>query len=303
MSDLMQVLKVELEAPTPSLGSAEPLLHRIVKYLALASSMRAKDGKSSTSVELYVQPIILKLLVTWLSNCPNAVQSFLDSRPHLTYLFELVSNTTTTACIRGLAAVLLGECVIYNKATDKGKDAFSIVDAISQKIGLTSYFLKFDELRKSFIFSSIKPTETRKPLTRSTAASMAENEDAENEPSDQKNEDHPILSSMFDSQFVNFVQRLEGDIRESIVDVYSHPKSKVAAVPAELEQKGGESDGEYIKRLKSFVEKQCTEIQVCFIDTVCCAYVISMFKVRSIIASILLLLYKSCFLSLGKFHL
>ncbi|KAM7478902.1 hypothetical protein LguiA_027115 [Lonicera macranthoides] len=256
-----RVLKVELEAPTPSLGSAEPLLHRLVKYLALASSMKAKDGKSSTSVELYVQPIILKLLVTWLANCPNAVQSFLDSRPHLTYLFELVSDTTTTACIRGLAAVLLGECVIYNKVTGKGKDASSIVDAISQKIGLTSYFLKFDELRKSFIFSLIKPTEPRKPLTRSTAASMAENEDVENEPSEQKNKDHPILSSMFDSQFVNFVQRLEGDIRESIVDVYSHPKSKVAVVPAELEQKGGESDGEYIKRLKSFVEKQCTEIQ------------------------------------------
>ncbi|KAM7482211.1 hypothetical protein LguiB_006794 [Lonicera macranthoides] len=256
-----RVLKVELEAPTPSLGSAEPLLHRLVKYLALASSMKAKDGKSSTSVELYVQPIILKLLVTWLANCPNAVQSFLDSRPHLTYLFELESDTTTTACIRGLAAVLLGEYVIYNKVTDKGKDASSIVDAISQKIGLTSYFLKFDELRKSFIFSSIKPTEPRKPLTRSTAASMAENEDVENEPSEQKNKDHPILSSMFDSQFVNFVQRLEGDIRESIVDVYSHPKSKVAVVPAELEQKGGESDGEYIKRLKSFVEKQCTEIQ------------------------------------------
>ncbi|KAE9452034.1 hypothetical protein C3L33_16066, partial [Rhododendron williamsianum] len=249
-------------APTPSLGSAEPLLHRMVKYLALASSMKSKDGKSSTSGNTYVQPIVLKLLVTWLSDCPSAVQCFLDSRPHLTYLLDSVSNPTTTACIRGLAAVLLGECVIYNKSIETGKDAFAIVDAISQKVGLTSYFLKFEEMQKSILFSSAKPAQPIKPLSRSTVAGMEEIEGVdENQAIDQKNEDHPMLAPLFDSQFVNFVRNLESDIRDSIVDVYSQPKSKVAVVPAELEQKGGESDGEYIKRLKSFVEKQCSEIQ------------------------------------------
>ena len=235
----------------------------MVKYLALASSMKSKDGKSSTSGNMYVQPIILKLLVTWLSDYPNAVQCFLDSRPHLTYLLELVENSTTTVCIRGLAAVLLGECVIYNKSTDSGKDAFTIVDTISQKVGLTSYFLKFEEMQKSMIFSSSKPAQPRNPLSRSSAASMAEIEDMdENEAIDKKNEDHLMLAPMFDHQFVGFVRNLEADIRESIVDIYSQPKSKVAVVPVELEQKGGENDGEYIKRLKSFVEKQCLEIQV-----------------------------------------
>ncbi|KAA8520858.1 hypothetical protein F0562_011531 [Nyssa sinensis] len=222
--------------------------------------MKSKDGSSSGSS--YVQPIILKLLVTWLSDCPRAVHCFLDSRPHLTYLLELVSNPSATICIRGLAAVLLGECILYNTSGDSGKDASTIVDAITQKLGLTSYFLKFDEMQKSSLFSSAKPFQRRKPLTRSTAASMAEIEDVDkNESTDQKNEDHPILGSMFDAQFVNFVKSLEADIRESIVEIYSHPKSKVAVVPAELEQKGGESDGDYIKRLKSFVEKQCSEIQ------------------------------------------
>ncbi|GFZ06706.1 golgin Putative 6 [Actinidia rufa] len=232
-----RVLRIELEAPTPSLGTPEPLLHRMVKYLALASSVKSKDGKSSTSGNMYVQPIILKLLVTWLSNYPNAVHCFLDSRPHLTYLLELVENSTTTVCIRGLAAVLLGECVIYNKSTDSGKDAFTIVDTISQKVGLTSYFLKFEEMQKSILFSSSKPAQPRKPLSRPSAASMAEIEDMdENEAIDKKNEDHLMLAPI-------------------------HPKSKVAVVPAELERKGGENDGEYIKRLKSFVEKQCLEIQ------------------------------------------
>ncbi|KAL9367034.1 hypothetical protein Peur_038233 [Populus x canadensis] len=257
-----RVLRIELESPTPSLGAPEPLMHRMVKYLALASNMKNKDGKTSTKENSYVQPIILKLLVTWLADCPNAIQCFLASRPHLTYLLELVSNPSATMCIRGLGAVLLGECVIYNKSGESGKDAFTVVDAISQKIGLTSYFLKFDEMMKSFLFSSVKPTKLHKPLTRSAAASMAEIDDVDEQDSpDHKNEDHPILSSLFDSHFVNFVKSLEGNIRETVVDVYSRPKSEVAVVPAELELKRGESDKDYIERLKSFVQKQCSEIQ------------------------------------------
>ncbi|KAK6137413.1 hypothetical protein DH2020_028836 [Rehmannia glutinosa] len=257
-----RVLQIKLEASTSSLEGPEPLMHRMVKYLAIASSM-SKDRKASAYGAMYVQPIILKLLIIWLFDCPSAVQCFLDSRPHLTYLLELISDQTATVCVRGLAAVLLGMCVIYNKTTDSGKSAvFSIVDAISQKIGLSSYFLKFDEMQKSLLFTSAKPTLARKPLTRSTAASMSEIEDIdENEYTDQKNEDHPLLVKVLDSQFVFFIKGLEANIREQIVEIYSHPKSQVAVVPAELEQNSGESDMEYIKRLKRFVEKQCLEIQ------------------------------------------
>uniref|UniRef100_A0A2P2MPU8 Vesicle tethering family protein n=2 Tax=Rhizophora mucronata TaxID=61149 RepID=A0A2P2MPU8_RHIMU len=257
-----RVLRIDLESPTPPFGASEPLMHRMVKYLALASNMKSRDGKSSSKSNSYVQPIILKLLVTWLADCPSAVQCFLDSRPHLTYLLELVSNPSATVCVRGLGAILLGECVIYNKSGESGRDAFTVVDALSQKVGLTSYFLKFDELMKSFVFSSVKPTQAHRPLTRSAAASMAEIEDIDEQDSaNQKNEDHPILSTICDSYFVSFVKKLEADIRETIVDVYSLPKSEVAVVPAELEQKSGESETDYIKRLKSFLEKQCSEIQ------------------------------------------
>ncbi|CAA2985293.1 golgin candidate 6 isoform X1 [Olea europaea subsp. europaea] len=257
-----RVLQLNLEAPMPPLRGPEPLMHRVVKYLALASSMKSKDGKTSSSGYQHAQPIILKLLVIWLADCPSAVQCFLESHPHLTYLLELVSNPTATACIRGLAAVLLGESVIYNKTSDSGKDPFSIVDAIGQKVGLTSYFLKFDEMQKSSVFNTAKLAMPRKSLTRSNAASMAEIEDVdEKETTNQKSEDHPLIELMFDSQFVSFVKGLEVNIREQIVEIYSHPKSQVAVVPAELEQTSGESDGEYMKRLKMFVEKQCREIQ------------------------------------------
>ncbi|KAK4282327.1 hypothetical protein QN277_013719 [Acacia crassicarpa] len=257
-----RVLQIEIEAPVPSLGGPEPLMHRMVKYLALASSMKSKDGKSGASRNSYVEAIILKLLVTWLADCPNAVHCFLDARPHLTYLLELVSSSSATVCIRGLAAVVLGECVIYNKSSESGKDAFAIVDAVSQKVGLSSYFLKFDEMQKSLIFINAGSTLTRKAFTRSSAASMADIQDEdENDLSEQGNLDHPILSSILNSYFVNLVTRLEADIRDQIVEVYSHPKINVAVVPAELEQKTNESDSDYVKRLKAFVEKQCSEIQ------------------------------------------
>ncbi|KAL2335751.1 hypothetical protein Fmac_016964 [Flemingia macrophylla] len=258
-----RVLQIEIEAaPMQSLGAPEPLMHRIVKYLAVASSMKSQDGKSSTSGNSYVQAIILKLLITWLTDCPSAVHCFLDARPHLTYLLELVTNLSETVCIRGFAAVVLGECVIYNKSTDSVKDAFAIVDAISQKIGLSSYFLKFEEMQKSLIFVNVGSSLAHKSFTRSSAASLEDIEDVdENDLSGKKNMDNPILSSILDSNFVNLVKNLETDIRTQIVDVYSRPKMKVAVVPAELEQRSGENDGEYIKRLKAFVEKQCSEIQ------------------------------------------
>ncbi|XP_021737392.1 golgin candidate 6-like isoform X1 [Chenopodium quinoa] len=260
-----KALKVELGATMQSMGTPEPLMHRMVKYLAVSSSMDSKDGKSNGKADLYIQEMILKLLIVWLVDCPSAVNCFLDARPHLTYLLELLSNQSATVCTQGLAAVLLGECVLYNKCIENGKDSYGIVDAISQKAGLTSFFLKFDEMQKNFLFSSKKLSEQHKPLTRSNGASM---EDVDNEQDDASvtdkrtdNEVHPILASLFDAGFVAMVSSLEVNIRERFVDVYSNPKAKVAVVPAELDQRSGESDGDYIKRLKTFVEKQCSEIQ------------------------------------------
>ncbi|GAB2279001.1 Golgin candidate 6 [Dionaea muscipula] len=256
-----RALQISLEVPLQSLGTPEPLMHHLVKYLALASSM-SKDGSSDGKGSMFVQQLILKLLVTWLADSPGSVQCFLDARPHLLFLLELLSSQFVTACVKGLVAVLLGECVLYNKSVDSSRDAFSVVDALSQKVGLTSYFLKFDEMQRSSLFSLKRPSEHHRPLTRSSAASMEDVEDSdENVPIDKKNEDHPILASLFDPSFINLVNSLEIKIREEIVDKFSHPKNVVANVPAELEQKTGEADKDYIQRLKSFVEKQCSEIQ------------------------------------------
>ncbi|XP_010425530.1 PREDICTED: golgin candidate 6 [Camelina sativa] len=257
-----KALKIVLESPMPSMGTPEPLFQRIVRYLAVASSLKSKD-KSSTLWKSYIQQIILKLLVTWTVDCPAAVQCFLDSRHHLTFLLELVTDPAATVCIRGLASILLGECVIYNKSVENGKDAFAVVDAVGQKMGLTSYFSKFEEMQNSFIFSpSKKPPQGNKPLTRTATPSEAEiNEGDEADEMVKGNEDHPMLLSLFDASFIGLVKSLEGNIRERIVDVYSRPKSEVSVVPADLEQKSGENEKDYVNRLKAFIEKQCSEIQ------------------------------------------
>ncbi|CAA7046589.1 unnamed protein product [Microthlaspi erraticum] len=254
-----KALKIVLESPMPSMGTPEPLFQRIVRYLAVASSMKNKD-KSSTLRESYIQQIILKLLVTWTVDCPAAVQCFLDSRHHLTYMLDLVADPAATVCIRGLASILLGECVIYNNSKESGKDAFAVVDAVSRKMGLTSFFSKFEEMQSSFIFSpSQGPPQGHKPITRTATPSEAEIDEAD--AMQQGNEDHPMLLSLFDPSFIGFVKSLEGSIRERIVDVYSRPKSEVAVVPADLELRSGENEKDYINRLKAFIEKQCSEIQ------------------------------------------
>ncbi|CAN7026012.1 hypothetical protein IGI04_024785 [Brassica rapa subsp. trilocularis] len=256
-----KALKIVLESHVPSMGTPETLFQRIVRYLAVASSMKSKDN-SSTMGKSYIQQIILKLLVTWTVDCPAAVQCFLDSRHHLTYLLELVANPAATVCTRGLASILLGECVIYNKSNENGKDAFAVVDAVSQKMGLTTYFSKFEEMQSSFVFSSSEaPRQGDKPLSRTATPSEAYEDADAAKAMDKGNEDHPMLISLFDPSFTGLVKSLEGKIRERIVDVYSRPKSEVAVVPADLEQRSGENEKAYINRLKAFIEKQCSEIQ------------------------------------------
>ncbi|KAI3899077.1 hypothetical protein MKW92_006812 [Papaver armeniacum] len=248
-----KVLRIEVEAPIPSLGAQEPLMHRIVKYLAL-SSIKFKDGNHKTSArDSYIQPVILKLLVTWLADFPDAVHCFLILRPHLTYLLELVSNLSVSVCTKGLAAILLGECFLYNKSDDKSKDASLVVDVISEKVGLTSYLLKLEDLQRSYVFTSTKV---------GLRDSMVEMDDiSANDETDLKHDEHPVLNSLFDTQFVDLVKKLEENLRASIVEISSHLKNKVVSLPVELEQQSGENDGDYIKRLKLFVEKQCAEMQ------------------------------------------
>ncbi|CAN6472180.1 unnamed protein product [Victoria cruziana] len=262
-----RVLQIQLETSGPSLVASEPLMHRIVKYLAISSSTKNREVEQELSSQhLFMKPIILRLLIIWLADSPSAVRCFLSSPAHLTYLIELLSSSTTSIFVHGLAATLLGECVIYNRGGDGSRDAFMVVDAISQRVGLTAYFQKFEAMRKSpIIASSASKTQLSKPPSRSTSSEAVGPSDVPDDENgdggDRLKLDHPLLHMVFDPAFVNLVKQIEPNIRESVVDLFSRPKNNVAIVPAVLEQRNDENDKDYISRLRLFVEKQCNEIQ------------------------------------------
>lgn len=269
-----RVLRIQLEVPVSLLSTPELLMPRIVKYLAVATPLTYKKEVPSNTLSdnnsMWLQPVLLRLLVTWLADCPDAVNCFLDSPAHLTYMIELISSNGSAASVHvaGLAAVLLGECIVFNKATEDNKNAFMVVDAISQRIGLTAYFHIWEEMQKSSLFvSAASASRLPKPLTRSTAAEAISISDVQDRqqisdtPESEKSNLDPLLTSFYDAAFVNFIKHLEPVVREQIVELFSRPKSKVAIIPANLEQNDGESDSDYIVRIKSFVEKQCHEMQ------------------------------------------
>ncbi|KAL5147433.1 Golgin candidate 6 [Glycine soja] len=103
---------------------------------------------------------------------------------------------------------------IFKSFCKKNDDGQSILAStlIPQPYSMNHVFLKED---------------VNMPFGRSSAASMADIKDVHgNDLSEKKNLDHPILSSILDSNFMNLVKSLEADIREQIVDVYSRPKMK-----------------------------------------------------------------------------
>ncbi|XP_078428419.1 golgin Putative 6 [Wolffia australiana] len=260
----VQALRIVLDSPIPSFGPPEPLLHRLLKYLVRLTSVRVTDGQadrsSSTPTSSHSALIIFRLIATWLAEFPDAVECLLDSSAHLTYLLDLLSSPHPTL-VRGLSSLILGECVIFNeKPGPTTTDALAVIDSISQRIGLSTFFQNIEELQKSLSILFSASVQHRRPLTRSMGASTAEAEETGTGSGDHKLE-YPIISAFFDVQFADLVKNLEARIRDGVVKIYGQSKNKVAVVPAELEQKSGESDGDYIKRLRFFVEKQCTEMQ------------------------------------------
>ena len=132
-----------------------------------------------------------------------------------------------------------------HKSSKSSKDAFLL-----WSMQLSRRLASFYELKKRFlsVTSSSPSFQHRRPLTRSSSASMIDAQEIQNHGTNQKHE-HPIRLAIFDPLFVNSVKRLEVDIRERIVELFGQTKNKVAVVPAELEQKDREADGNFIKSL------------------------------------------------------
>jgi hypothetical protein len=251
-----QVLKIPLKIPISSVSPPELLMPRFMKYLAAASPTNSSNQQNPGSV--WLQPVFLRLLVTWVVECPPAVTALLDEPAHLPFLIELLGSTGSPASVHvaGLAAVLLGACIIFN-SEENSKDSSSIVDLISQRVGLTNFFSKWEEMEKSSLFASaMSSSRLPKALTRSTAAAAAAGDGMVSVPTE------PLVTTFYDAEFISFLKQLEPLIKERVVDLFSRPKTRVVVDLKGFEQKKVESDTEYTHRLKSLLQAQAQELQV-----------------------------------------
>ncbi len=78
-------------------------------------------------------PDILCMLITWTHDCQPAITSLLAAAAHIPCLLDILSGRLGTPhpLTRGLAALLLGVCVLYGTPTD----AEGVRGAIGQRVG------------------------------------------------------------------------------------------------------------------------------------------------------------------------
>lgn len=233
---------------------------RCMKYLAAASPTNTSNQHKPGSV--WLQPVFLRLLVTWVVECPPAVTALMEEPAHLPFLIELLASTATPASVHvaGLAAVLLGACIIFN-SEENAKDSSAIVDLISQRVGLSSFFSKWEQMEKSSLFASaMSSSRLPKALTRSTAAAAAAGDGMLLMLGEGQEE--PLVTTFYDAEFISFLKELEPLIKERVVDLFSRPRARASVDLKGFEQKKGEADAEYTQRLKSLLQAQAQELQV-----------------------------------------
>ena len=270
----MQILQIPLEISGSPLGTPEYLMSRCVRYLASAGKQSQSKSSGSAAVsKIWLQPIFLKLLIVWLADCRAAVSSFLEVPAHLPYMIELLNTVDSPANVHvsGLAAVLLGECVLYTTSIESAHSAHVLVDIISQQVGLSTYFAKWEALQNNHVFlMAISGNAHQKSLTKSSSSEIVLEEESGlssgNGEVELETSDVGPVAGVYDTYLVKLIQKLEPIVRDTIVQLFSQPKAKASLLPSVPDRKGGESESDYINRLKELMQKQTTEMQVSFLS-------------------------------------
>lgn len=260
-----KVLRIPLELSASPLAAPDNILSVCVKYLAAAAVQSLAEGESSRKGKLCLQAVMLRLLVTWLANCPAAVASFLEPAGHLPYIVELLTSADSplSVHVRGLAAVLLGECIFFNMSAEGTQNASMVVDVISQRVGLASYFEKWEELQNDAYFVS---TAVKLGLVKPSTESLGEGDESSDTVAVENADDlsevgiKSMLKSLYDVEFVKQIQNLHAVVKEKTLQLFSRPKAK-AILPSAFERNRGEVDADYIGRLQTLLQNQAKEMQ------------------------------------------
>eukprot|EP00898_Chlorokybus_atmophyticus_P003336 jgi/Chlat1/4002/Chrsp26S04071 len=203
--------KIPLEIPASPASPPDLLMPRIVQYLSTA------NRTESTGWQL--QPVLLRLLATWLYDCPAAVSAFLSTPSHLPFLADIASRGTTIHAM-GLAAVVLGLCLVYN-ADDTAAHASTVLDVINIRIGLPQYFQRWTDMRRSDLFlQAAAAPKLPKAMTRATAAQ------AFSEPGKDSSKADSWDVPIYDAEFVMFVELCEEAVKSKTISLYARPDQR-----------------------------------------------------------------------------
>jgi len=134
-----RMLQIELEDTVTSRDAF--LLHKCGHFLQLAASMKDTGNM--------LQAAMLRLLLTWLCDCPAAVSNFLGRVTHLPLIVELVNGRgSNDVHVMGFASLLLGVCIVHNQTVGV-LDSVSVMDVVLERVGLSDFFSNVENLMSS----------------------------------------------------------------------------------------------------------------------------------------------------------
>ena len=239
----LKALRVNLEPVTSRANASELLLPRCVRQLAVTHT--TEDEKPQVE---RLQTVILRLLIVWLYECKPAVDAFLSSPGHLPAIADLArtGGSTESPHVAALACVVLGCCLL--------EKAGSVLDVVSARVGLQSFFMKWEAMTTSEQY--VQAAETPKlprALTRAKVAKLAIQSDGEDEV--QHGE------GLYDNEITVFINELEERVKTSIMSMYAKPSAGEERSASSVIRRDGEDDASYLTRLQEALRASEKELE------------------------------------------
>lgn len=239
----LKALRVNLEPVTSRANASELLLPRCVRQLAVTHT--TEDEKPQVE---RLQTVILRLLIVWLYECKPAVDAFLSSPGHLPAIADLArtGGSTESPHVAALACVVLGCCLL--------EKAGSVLDVVSARVGLQSFFMKWEAMTTSEQY--VQAAETPKlpsALTRANVAKLAIQSDGEDEV--------PPGEGLYDNEITVFINELEERVKTSIMSMYAKPSAGEERSASSVIRRDGEDDASYLTRLQEALRASEKELE------------------------------------------
>ncbi|GIM09354.1 hypothetical protein Vretimale_13185 [Volvox reticuliferus] len=266
-----QLLATPLELPPAPCVPADLLMPRLMRYLTAA--LRPPCGDPARLLVC----TLLRVLLVWLQDCPPAVAALLDGAAHVPLLVDLVigrqgpataaaaDTSANASCgsgdtvVCGLAACVLGACILYGKPTAAAAagapppQSDLVLDVVMSRVGLSLFFFRLDDLRRSPVFAAgtrSKHLQLVKPLTRAAAAASVADDVQQQQQVGGKAVDGADASGSASSVFelghevAGLVTSIEEALRQRTMETFSRPAGHRAqdAVPSSTAEVPGLDD-------------------------------------------------------------